>query len=207
MARYLGGVCKLCRREGEKLFLKGDRCFTSKCGIEKRNFPPGQHTRRVRPSDFGLQLREKQKAKRIYGVLEKQFKGYYSKAARAKGVTGTKMLEMLECRLDNIVYRLGWGSSRNLSRQMISHGHIKVNDEVVSTASFQARPGDKITLVSQEGKDMATLFAAKQKHKVPAWLSEAKVGNKLSSEVLRMPARDEIEASVHEQLIVEYYSR
>src|SRR5512144_938802 len=152
MARYIGPVCKLCRREGEKLYLKGERCFSPKCGIEKRNQPPGQHgasrTFRRKVSDFGIQLREKQKARRIYGVLERQFRGYYAEAARRSGVTGAMLLQYLETRLDNVVYRLGFASSRKQARQLVLHGHITVNGKLTTVPSYQAKAGDVVAVAT-----------------------------------------------------------
>lgn len=205
MGRYSESVCKQCRREGEKLFLKGDRCLGAKCALDKRNYPPGVHTRRVRPSDYGVQLREKQKVKRIYGVYEKQFKNYYQKAVRRTGVTGHILLELLETRLDNIVYRLGWAKSRNQARQMVNHGHITINGKKVDIPSYQVKPGQKIGFTKQGDGSALIDQRLKEKMTIPAWMKfDAK---KKIAEMLRVPERDEIEARIEEQQIVEYYSR
>ncbi len=205
MARYTGPVCKLCRREGLKLFLKGERCLTEKCAIERRAYPPGQHGRgRTKQSEYLTQLREKQKARRYYGLLEKQFRGYYEKASRKQGVTGENLLRLLEQRLDNVVYRLGFGASRAQSRQLIRHGHFSVNGRRVTIPSFQVKPGDEISLKHERAKETiesATDLVAS----VPAWL-QADHEN-LGGKVLRTPERDEIDVPVQEQLIVELYSK
>ncbi len=209
MARYTGPVCKLCRREGEKLFLKGARCFSAKCAFEKRSYPPGQHglSRRGKLSEYGIQLREKQKVKRIYGVLEKQFKNYYVKAARQKGVTGENLLKLLESRLDNVVYRLGFAPSRKAARQMILHKHFTVNGRVVNVPSFLMRPGD-VVAVREKSKKMGiiheTLRRVKDENLVP-WLRLDKA--KLEGEFLEFPNREDIPIDVQESLIVELYSK
>ncbi len=205
MARYTGPVCKLCRREGLKLFLKGERCLTEKCAIERRAYPPGQHGRgRSKQSEYLTQLREKQKARRYYGLLEKQFRGYYEKASRKQGVTGENLLRLLEQRLDNVVYRLGFGASRAQSRQLIRHGHFQVNGRRVTIPSFQVKPGDEISLKHERAKE--TIEAATDLvASVPAWL-QADHEN-LGGKVLRSPERDEIDVPVQEQLIVELYSK
>jgi small subunit ribosomal protein S4 len=205
MARYTGPVCKLCRREGLKLFLKGERCLTEKCAIERRAYPPGQHGRgRTKQSEYLTQLREKQKARRYYGLLEKQFRGYYEKASRKQGVTGENLLRLLEQRLDNVVYRLGFGASRAQSRQLIRHGHFMVNGRRVTIPSFQVKPGDEISLKHERAKE--TIEAATDLvASVPAWL-QADHEN-LGGKVLRAPERDEIDVPVQEQLIVELYSK
>ncbi len=209
MARYTGPVCKLCRREGEKLFLKGARCFSAKCAFEKRSYPPGQHglSRRGKLSEYGIQLREKQKVKRIYGVLEKQFKNYYVKAARQKGVTGENLLKLLESRLDNVVYRLGFAPSRKAARQMILHKHFTVNGRVVNVPSFLMRPGD-VVAVRDKSKKMGiiheTLRRVKDENLVP-WLRLDKA--KLEGEFLEFPNREDIPIDVQESLIVELYSK
>ena len=206
MARDLGPKCKQCRREGIKLFLKGERCLTEKCAIERRSYPPGEHGRgRIKQSEYLLQLREKQKARRFYGILEKQFRIYYDKAARQSGITGEVLLRMLERRLDNVVYRLGFAASRAQARQIIRHGHFHVNGRRVNIPSYQVRVGDIVALrqgspVEQVVRDATDLTAS-----VPAWL-QADHDN-LAAKVLKFPERAEIDAPVQEQLIVELYSK
>ena len=212
MARYIGPVCKLCRREGEKLFLKGERCYTPKCAMERRPFPPGHHGRQTqwrqsRDSDFGNQLRAKQKARRVYGVLERQFRVYYKQALKKSGLTGFTLLQILESRLDNVIYRMGFASSRSQARQMVSHGHLVVNGHRTTTPSMQIKPGDQI--VMREGslkkpyfKDLAAMA---EERSVPDWISRDV--KKLSGEIKRLPERAEIDANLNEQLIVEFYSR
>ncbi len=209
MARYKGPVCRLCRREGDKLFLKGDRCYTDKCAIERRNYPPGQHgnSRRRKASNYGLQLREKQKARRIYGVMEKQFRGYYRQAARRKGVTGEIMLQMLERRLDNVVFRLGLASSRQEARQMVRHGLFLVNGRKTDIPSYLVEEGDSIE-VKQSARsnprfqEMAELAETRT---TPEWLSMD--WNTMRGDIVRFPRRDELDISIQESLIVEMYSR
>ncbi len=211
MARYIGPVCRLCRREGEKLYLKGDRCFSPKCAIERRNTPPGQHgagrAMRRKQSDYSLQLREKQKARRIYGVLERQFQRYYSDAARRTGVTGAVLLQYLETRLDNVVYRLGFATSRKQARQLVEHGHFTVNGRPVSVPSFRVKPGDTVSVV--EGSRRSPYFADMNKELqsrgVPEWLTLDP--RNLSGRVDTLPSRQQIDTPLKEQLIVEYYSR
>lgn len=208
MARYTGADCRQCRREGEKLFLKGDRCYTDKCGIEKRPYPPGMAgKKRPRDSEYRLQLREKQKAKRIYGVLEKQFRKYYQIANRQPGITGENLLRLLESRLDNVVYRLGFASSRDEARQMVRHGHFTVDGRRVDIPSFRVRPG-AVVAVGKKAQEMTTIKAAlisASKIEVPGWL-EVDV-EKLQGKVLSLPMREQIDAPVREQLIVELYSK
>ncbi|MEO6867167.1 MAG: 30S ribosomal protein S4 [Gaiellales bacterium] len=205
MARYTGPACKLCRREGLKLFLKGERCLTEKCAIERRAYPPGQHGRgRIKQSEYLTQLREKQKARRYYGLLEKQFRGYYEKASRREGITGENLLRLLEQRLDNVVYRLGFGASRAQARQLIRHGHFAVNGRRVTIPSFQVKQGDELKLKHERAKDVI-LSATDLVASVPAWL-QADHEN-LSGKVVRTPERDEIDVPVQEQLIVELYSK
>ncbi|KKM12646.1 30S ribosomal protein S4 [Clostridiales bacterium PH28_bin88] len=208
MARYTESVCRLCRREGAKLYLKGDRCYSDKCAIDRRAYAPGQHGQgRKKVSEYGIQLREKQKARRIYGVLEKQFRTYFEKAERQKGVTGENLLRVLERRLDNVVYRLGFGASRAEARQLVRHGHFAVNGRKVNIPSYQVRPGDEIT-VRESSKDSPKIkeMAETLVHKTPpAWLElnpEA-----LKGRVLALPSRDQIDVPVQEHLIVEMYSR
>lgn len=205
MARYTGPSCKLCRREGLKLFLKGERCLTEKCAIERRAYPPGQHGRgRIKQSEYLTQLREKQKARRYYGLLEKQFRGYYEKASNREGITGENLLRLLEQRLDNVVYRLGFGASRAQARQLIRHGHFSVNGRRVTIPSFQVKAGDEVTLKHERAKE-TILAATDLVASVPAWL-QADHEN-LSGKVMRTPERDEIDVPVQEQLIVELYSK
>jgi len=206
MARYTGPVCKQCRREGQKLFLKGSRCFTDKCGVERRSYPPGEHGRgRMRQSEYRAQLREKQKAKRYYQVLEKQFAGYYGKASRQQGVTGENLLRLLECRLDNVLVRLGFAASRRQARQLIRHGHWTVNGRRVDIPSYQLRPDDVITLKGGSGAEPTIRDATELTSAVPAWLQADHDG--LTAKVLRLPERPEIATPVQEQLIVELYSK
>lgn len=211
MARYRGPACKLCRREGEKLFLKGDRCFTAKCAFEKRSYPPGMHGRRARfrrkKTDFGTQLREKQKARRMYGVMERQFRRYFKDAERRKGVTGANLLQILESRLDNVVYRLGFAGSRAQARQLVRHGHFDVNGRKTDIPSYLVKPGDEITVRgrSKQNGYFETVAQAMEHRFVQEWLS-VDIG-KLSGRVLALPSREEIEAPLNEQLITEFYSR
>ncbi len=206
MARDTSPQCKQCRREGEKLFLKGERCLTDKCGIERRNYPPGDHGRgRSRQSEYRVQLREKQKARRYYGVLEKQFRNYYARASRQPGVTGDNLLRMLETRFDNVLVRLGFAVSRRQSRQLIRHGHWTVNGRRVDIPSYQVRPDDVIMLKAGSKGDQTIRDATELVSVVPAWLQADHDG--LTAKVLRAPERDEIAAPVQEQLIVELYSK
>jgi small subunit ribosomal protein S4 len=208
MARYTGADCRLCRREGVKLFLKGDRCYSDKCGVEKRPFPPGQAgKKRPRDSEYRVQLREKQKAKRSYGVLEKQFRNYYELASRQQGITGENLLRLLESRLDNVVYRLGFAASRDEARQTVRHNHILVNGGRVNIPSYRVRPGDLVSL-APAARDLTVVKAAiisSARVEVPGWL-EVDV-EKLQGTVLSMPQRDQIDLPVREQLIVELYSK
>jgi small subunit ribosomal protein S4 len=206
MARDTGPQCKQCRREGEKLFLKGDRCMTDKCGIERRNYPPGEHGRgRSRQSEYRVQLREKQKARRYYGVLEKQFRAYYDKASRQEGVTGENLLRLLESRFDNVLVRLGFAASRRQARQLIRHGHWSINGRRVDIPSYQVRGDDVITMRTGSNADKTIRDATELVSAVPAWLQADHDG--LTAKVLRQPERDEIAAPVQEQLIVELYSK
>ena len=206
MARDRSPKCKQCRREGMKLFLKGERCLTEKCAIERRSYPPGEHGRgRIKQSEYLLQLREKQKARRYYGILEKQFRNYYEKAAKAQGITGEALLRMLETRLDNVVYRLGFAASRAQARQIIRHGHFQVNGRRVNIPSFQVKPNDVVSLkagspVEQVVRDATDLTAS-----VASWL-QADHDN-LTGKVLKLPERTDIDTPVQEQLIVELYSK
>jgi small subunit ribosomal protein S4 len=208
VARYRDALCRLCRRESEKLFLKGDRCYTDKCAVERRKYPPGQHGQRRRKlSDYALQLREKQKAKETYGVLEKQFKKYYFIADKKKGVTGSILLQLLERRLDNIVYRLGLASNRRQARQLVLHGHVTVNDRRVNIPSCLIRTSDLVGLKETSKKiPIIEENVSKMEHRgLPSWL-EMDV-NILKGKVLHYPSRDEIELPVQEQLIIELYSK
>jgi len=208
MARYKGSVCRLCRREGMKLFLKGERCFTDKCSIERRNYPPGVHGQaRPKFSDYGNQLREKQKVRRIYSVLERQFRRVVKDAERMKGVSGENLLALLERRFDNAIYRLGFATSRSEARQLVLHGHFQVNGRRVTIPSYRVRKGDTITL-SARGKKAARIEAAIETADagaVPAWLSLDK--NNKTGEVVDQPLREQITIPIQEQLIVELYSR
>lgn len=211
MARYRGPVCKLCRREGEKLFLKGERCFTPKCAMERRPYPAGVHGKRRqfrrRESEYGTQLREKQKAKRIYGVLERQFRRYFEEAERRPGLAGLNLLKMLETRLDNVVYRLGLASSRAQARQLVRHGHFSVNGRKTNVPSYLVRPGDEIA-VRERSKEAIYFRDVTQRlgeRPFPAWLSLDE--ETLSGRVLASPSREDVEIPLSEQLIVEYYSR
>ncbi len=208
MARYTDSVCRLCRREGLKLYLKGERCYSPKCSVDKRPFPPGQHGQgRHRTSEYGSQLREKQKARRYYGVLEKQFHSYYESAARKQGVTGENLLQLLESRLDNTVFRLGLAASRPEARQLVRHGHFLVNGRRVDIPSYLMKPGDKIGIreKSQQSPRIKELLESAQSRTIPAWLQLDL--NAFNGQVVRLPARDEIDTPVAEQMIVEYYSR
>jgi len=208
LARHIDPVCKLCRREGEKLFLKGDRCFSPKCAMERRPHPPGPARRfRAKESDYGNQLREKQKVRRIYGVFEKQFRRYFKRAQQMKGVTGTNLLVILESRLDNVVYRLGFADSRAQARQLVRHGHIAVNGRKTDIPSFLVKPGDEI-VVRDKSKGNAYFKERAQTitdSKVPGWL-KLDTSN-LSGSVIAEPTREDIDFTLNEQLIVEYYSR
>ncbi len=208
MARYTEAVCRLCRREGEKLYLKGERCYTGKCSIGKRSYAPGQHGQdRKKISEYGLQLREKQKLRRIYGILERQFSGYFTLAERKKGITGQNLLQILETRLDNVVYRLGFGSSRKEARQLVLHGHFLVNGKKVNIPSFLLKPGDIITI---KETSLASLKIKENledagSRLVPEWL-ELDLNNH-SGKVKAIPTREQIDIPVKEHLIVELYSR
>jgi small subunit ribosomal protein S4 len=206
MARDTGSQCKLCRREGEKLYLKGSRCYTDKCGVDRRSYPPGQHgLTRQRQSEYRLQLREKQKARRFYQILEKQFRSYYDKASRQKGVTGENLLRLLECRFDNVLVRLGFAASRRQSRQLINHGHWTVNGQRVDIPSFQLREGDVIAVSDKSSAKDIIKEATEMTAAVPAWLQADH--DALNARILRLPERGEITTPVQEQLIVELYSK
>ncbi|MCL2821626.1 MAG: 30S ribosomal protein S4 [Firmicutes bacterium] len=206
MARNLDNKCRQCRREGAKLFLKGDRCVSKKCAIDKRPMPPGQHgAARKKHSEYSVQLREKQKAKRMYGLLEKQFRAYYERADRMKGVTGENMLMLIESRLDNVVYRMGIGASRSQSRQIVSHGHITVNDKSVNIPSYIVKPGDVISI--KESKRANEMFKELKGAKIvmPKWVifdTDTFVGK-----IVQRPSREDVDLNIREQLIVELYSK
>lgn len=209
MARYTDSVCKLCRREGEKLFLKGDRCYSPKCAMDRRGTPPGDrpsHFRR-KESDYGNQLRAKQKIKRLYGVLERQFRRYFKRAQRMKGLTAENLLILLESRLDNAVYRLNIGDSRAQARQLVQHGHVSVNGRKTNIPSFLVKPGDEIAVRSRSISRpfFKTRVQVISDSKVPGWLKLDT--DNLSGKVLAMPTRDDIEFTLNEQLVVEFYSR
>lgn len=209
MARYSGPVCRLCRREGSKLFLKGSRCLSTKCAIERRNYPPGQHGRRRgrRPSDYQVQLREKQKVKRIYGVLERQFRKYFKEAAQRRGITGEDLLIGLERRLDNVVYRTGLALSRAHARQIVRHGHIQVNGGRVDIPSYQTSQGDVIAVASGSKKNVEIKMAAENATAVerPNWL-QADLDS-LEGRIVQLPTRADLDIDIQEQLIVELYSK
>jgi small subunit ribosomal protein S4 len=206
LARDTSPQCKQCRREGQKLFLKGERCLTDKCGVERRSYPPGEHGRgRQKQSEYRVQLREKQKARRYYGVLEAQFRTYYAKASRQPGITGENLLRILECRFDNVLVRLGFAASRRQARQMIRHGHWAINGKRVDIPSYQVRSDDVITLKPGSNAETVIRDATELTSVVPAWLQADHDG--LTAKVLRLPEREEIATPVQEQLIVELYSK
>jgi len=208
MARYIGPVCRLCRREGQKLYLKGERCFSPKCAVDRRPYAPGQHGQnRKKLSEYGLQLREKQKAKRIYGVLETQFANYFEEADRIPGITGENLLRLLELRLDNVIYRLGYGRSRTEARQVVRHNHVLVNGKRVNIPSYQVKVGDVIEIKEdsksmQRFKDIVETTASRL---VPEWLEDDK--DNLSGKIVSVPNRDQIDVEIQETLIVELYSK
>lgn len=208
MARYTGSVCRQCRREGTKLFLKGDRCYTDKCAVTLRHTPPGMHGQsRKKQSEYGIQLREKQKVRRAYGVLESQFHKYYEQASNMRGVTGENMLSLIERRLDNVAYRLNFGESRPMARQMVTHGHLTVNGKKVDIASYQVKVGDVIA-VREKSRNIpffATLKEQGAKRTVSQWLELD--SENLTGKVLALPQREDIDLTIEEHLIVEFYSR
>ncbi|KKL12558.1 hypothetical protein LCGC14_2534560 [marine sediment metagenome] len=208
MARYREALCKLCRREGEKLFLKGDRCFTEKCSVERRKYPPGQHgQRRTKLSDYAIQLREKQKVRNSYGLMEKQFRRYYDWASRSRDVTGDVLLRYLERRLDNVVFRMGFAANRRQARQLVSHGFFQVNGRRVNVPSFIVRAGDIVT-PSEAGKKLGVITdsMARAVHRgIPDWVEVD--SDNLTGKVMHLPAREEIAVTAQEQLIVELYSK
>lgn len=208
MARYIGSKCRQCRREGEKLFLKGEKCFSAKCPMENRPFPPGQHgQRRTRLSDYARQLREKQKLRRIYGLLEGQFRSYYEEADRRKGSTGENLLQLLECRLDNVVYRMGFGVSRTEARQLVRHNGIQVNGQKVNIPSYMVKPGD-VVAVADGAKSQLRVKAASdlaQQRGVPEWMDVD--ASKFVGTFKSVPVRSDLPTDIHEQLVVELYSK
>jgi len=209
MARYTGPVCRLCRREDMKLFLKGERCYTDKCGYERRSYPPGQHgqSRRRKRSDYGEQLREKQKVKRIYGIAERQFRGYFFRATRGKGVAGENLIQLLERRLDNVVYRMGFASDHAEARQLVRHGHFTVNGKKVNIPSYQVRARDVVQV--REGSKTITriseALAAVDRRGVPQWIELDKDG--MRGAIKQLPAREDVTLPIREQLIIELYSK
>jgi small subunit ribosomal protein S4 len=208
LARYSGALCRICRREAEKLFLKGDRCYTEKCAIERRQYPPGQHgQRRSKLSDYGVQLREKQKVRKMYGLLEKQFRTAFGRAERKKGVTGEVLLQLLESRLDNVVFRMGFAPNRNSARQLVTHGHFLVNGRKVDIASFMVRVGDVVEL-KEASRNIVIINdnVSKMEHRgIPVWLEMD--FQSFKGKVTQVPAREDIQLTANEQLIVELYSK
>lgn len=208
MARYTGPVCKLCRREGQKLFLKGERCYTDKCGIGRRSYAPGQHGQdRKKISEYGLQLRTKQKARRFYGIQESQFRNYFDIAASKPGITGENLLRLLECRLDNVLYRLGFASSHAQARQLVLHGHITVNGKKTDIPSYNLKPGDVVAFKekSRGNETIKGIVEANSARPVPKWLDVDRTA--FQGKVLSLPNREEIDLSIEEHLIVELYSK
>ena len=208
MARYTGAVCRLCRREGQKLFLKGERCYSEKCSVGLRGYAPGQHGQgRKKSSEYGMQLRAKQTARRFYGVQENQFHHYFEIAERKQGITGDNLLRILESRLDNVVYRVGFASSRAEARQLVGHGHYEVNGKRVDIASYLLKAGDVVSICekSRASEKIKAVVEANSARPVPEWIDVDR--NNLSAKVIALPTREQIEAPVDEQLIVEYYSR
>lgn len=208
MARYTGAVCKLCRREGKKLFLKGDRCYTGKCSVERRSYAPGQHGQgRKKTSEYGMQLRAKQQARRYYGVQEGQFHKYFLMAERQQGMTGENLLRICESRLDNAVYLLGWASSRAEARQLTTHGHYLVNGKKVDIPSYLLKAGDVVSIreKSRDSEKIKAVLEANASRPVPEWLD--KNGDDLTAKIVKLPDREQIEVPVEEHLIVEFYSK
>jgi small subunit ribosomal protein S4 len=208
MARYYGSVCRICRRENQKLFLKGDRCYTEKCAFERRGYPPGQHGQgRIKFSEYGLQLREKQKIKKMYGLLEKQFRAYFEKAERAKGITGNNLLSMLERRLDNVAYRSGFANSRAEARQLVRHGHFAINGRRVNIPSYLVAKGDMVE-IREGSKGVARIggaLEAVKRREIPQWLELD--SSALKARIRDLPARDDVTAPMQERLVVELYSK
>lgn len=206
MSRYVGPSCRLCRREGIKLFLKGERCYTEKCAIEKRNYPPGVHVEtRGKFLEYGLRLREKQRLRRMYGLSEKQFKRFFEMAERKQGITGTNFLILLERRIDNMVFRLGFATSRKEARQLVSHSHILVNGRKVSTPSFLVKPGDEISVKHKDLPSVKNALESVVRRGIPSWIELDK--DNMKGTIKLLPTRDDITMPIKEQLIVEYYSR
>ena len=206
MARYTDASCRLCRREGQKLFLKGERCYSTKCALEKRNYAPGQHGQsRKKMSEYGLQLREKQKAKRFYGLLETQFRNLFDKAAKRKGMTGENLLIMLESRLDNVVFRMGFASSRKEARQLVNHGHFTVNGKKVDIPSFEVKAGDVIKVKEKSTSSPKFKEIKEMTISVPSWITVDV--DKLEGKVVALPNREDIDTPIEEHLIVELYSK
>ncbi len=208
MARYTGPVCRFCRRENQKLFLKGDRCFTEKCAFERRAYPPGQHGQgRIKFSEYGLQLREKQKVRRMYGLLEKQFRNLFAKADRLRGITGQNFLGMLERRLDNIIYRAGFANSRAEGRQLVRHGHFLINGKKINIPSYQISKGDEISIrdKSQNSIQVKAAIEAAKRREIPQWLELSTADFKVK--VRDLPTREDVTAPIEERLIVELYSK
>ncbi|MBL7716066.1 MAG: 30S ribosomal protein S4 [Bdellovibrionales bacterium] len=208
MARFNGSVCRICRRENQKLFLKGDRCFTEKCAFERRGYPPGQHGQgRIKFSEYGLQLREKQKIKRMYGMLERQFRSLFEEAERRKGITGSNLLTMLERRLDNVAYRAGFANSRSEARQLVRHGHFTVNGKKVNIPSFMVDKGD-IVAIREKSRPMTRIAGALEsvkRREIPQWIELDAAG--FTSKIRDLPARDDITAPMEERMVVELYSK
>ena len=208
MSRYTDPKCKLCRREGQKLFLKGDRCYTGKCAVERRSYAPGQHGQgRKKPSEYSMQLRAKQTARRYYGISESQFHKYFEQAERITGVTGENLLRLCEMRLDNIVHLLGWGASRAEARQLVNHGHFRVNGRKVDIPSYQCKPGDTLSIKekSRESVKIQQVLESGNARPVPAWLERG--GEAFEGKIVAQPERDQIHVPVEEHLIVEFYSK
>jgi small subunit ribosomal protein S4 len=208
VARYIGALCRICRREGDKLFLKGDRCYTEKCAIERRKYPPGQHGQGYKKlSDYGLQLREKQKVRKMYGILERQFRKYFHEAERKKGITGEILLQLVEFRLDSMVYRMGFASNRRGARQIIRHGHVLVNGREVNLPSFGLKKGDVVEIKesSRNIPEIADSLSKSEHRGIPPWVEVDSANFK--GKVINIPSRDEIQLPVQEQLIVELYSK
>ena len=206
MARYTDASCRLCRREGQKLFLKGERCYSDKCSVSRRNYAPGQHgQKKAKLSEYGTQLREKQKTKAIYGVGEKQFRGYFEMASNKKGVTGENLLQILESRLDNVVYRLGFGTSRAQARQFVNHGQFEVNGQKVDIPSYLVKPGDVITFKAGSNDFVKSVADSIDLALAPAWMTIDKDALKVTFD--RIPEREELDPELKEQLVIEYYSK
>jgi small subunit ribosomal protein S4 len=208
MARYIGALCRICRREGEKLFLKGDRCYTEKCAIERRKYPPGQHGQGFRKlSDYGIQLREKQKVRKTYGLLERQFRKYFYEAERRKGITGEVLLQLIESRLDTMIFRMGFAPNRRRARQLIRHGHIRVNGKEVNLPSFLSKKGDLIEVkeASRNINEIIDSLAKREHRGIPGWVEVDSA--RFQGKVVHIPSRDELQLPVQEQLIVELYSK